>query len=101
MATNVAEVPNEIGTSLIVVCCPGVIALTTPLMKMAERDGSITIGPMPGKDVVWTSPGTGFIVLAGELTGEVGSAFGGSPGPLEGLRTGPLAVGPGRPGEVF
>jgi hypothetical protein len=101
MTTNVAEAPNEIGTSLIVVCCPGVIALTTPLMKMAERDGSITMGPMPGKVVVRISPGIEFVVVAGESTGEVGSAFGGSPRSLEGLRTGPLAVGPGRPGEVF
>ena len=72
---NVAEVSNEIGMSLIVVCCPGVIALTTPLMKMAERDGSITIGPMPGKVVVRTSSGIVFIIVAGEPTGEVRSSF--------------------------
>ena len=97
MTTNVAEVPNEIGMSLIVVCCPGVIALTTPLMKMAECDGSITIGPIPGRVVVRTSPAIEVILVFGGLAGEVGSAPGGNPGPLDDLCTGSLAVDSGRP----
>lgn len=100
MTTNVAEVSNEIGMSLIVVCCPGVIALTTPLTKMAECDGSITTGPIPGRVVVRISSGIEVVLVVGGLAGEVGNALGGSPGPLDDLCTGSPAVGSGRPGEV-
>lgn len=46
--TNPAELSREIGTSLIVVCWPGLNLVVVPLITISDRDGSITIGPAPG-----------------------------------------------------
>lgn len=77
MTTNEAEVSNEIATSLMVVCCPGVIKLVAPLIVIAGRDGSTPIGPMPGMIVVRISSGLEMIVVAGRSTDTDGSALGG------------------------
>lgn len=46
--TNPAELSREIGTSLIVVCWPGLNLVVVPLITISDRDGSITMGPAPG-----------------------------------------------------
>ena len=91
ITTNEAEVSNEIATSLMVVCCPAVIMLVAPPTMIAERDGSIIMGPTPGKTVVCISFGREITVGAGGLMGNEGSTTGGG--------TGLVAVG--RPGRVF
>ena len=73
ITTNEAEVSNEIATSLMVVCCPGVIKLAAPLIAIAVRDGSTPIGPMPGIFVVRVSSGLEMIVVAGRRTDSEGS----------------------------
>lgn len=98
---KVADVSSEIGMLLTVVCCPGVIALAAPFTKIAERDGSITIGPMPGKFVVRVCSGLETFVVIGGSTGDVGSVFGGGSGTLDDLCTVPPDVGFATPGDVF
>ena len=66
--TNPAELSNEIGTSFIVVCWPGLKTLVLSPMTITDLDGSIAMGPAPGSVTI----GVGAMPLGTLVTGEPG-----------------------------